>query len=94
MITAVGANHLPNSQNTVFRRHGGGQLWLTGQPEYDVLVVDECSTVDNANMLRLLEKVSFKLLVLVGDVCQIESIGSAARIGDSFFTRPGWPVWS
>lgn len=21
-------------------------------------------------------------------------IGSDARIGDSFFTRPGWPVWS
>ncbi|MFP1155796.1 hypothetical protein ACK280_27705, partial [Mycobacterium sherrisii] len=20
--------------------------------------------------------------------------GTAARIGDSFFTRPGWPVWS
>lgn len=45
----------------------------TGQ-EFDVLVVDECSTVSNANLLEVLEKTSFKLLVLVGDVYQIESI--------------------
>jgi ATP-dependent exoDNAse (exonuclease V) alpha subunit len=51
------------------------QLWLAGgQPEYDILVIDECSTVDNTSLLRLLEQTSFKLLVLVGDVYQIESI--------------------
>jgi hypothetical protein len=45
----------------------------TGQ-EYDVLVVDECSTVSNAHVIDILEKTSCKLLVLVGDVYQIESI--------------------
>jgi hypothetical protein len=41
---------------------------------YDVLVIDECSTVSNASLLEVLKKTSFNLLVLVGDVYQIESI--------------------
>ncbi len=41
---------------------------------YDILIMDECSTVSNSDMLKVLEKASFKLLVLVGDVFQIESI--------------------
>lgn len=41
---------------------------------YEVLVVDECSTVSNADILKVLKLTSFKLLVLVGDVYQIESI--------------------
>lgn len=44
------------------------------EQEYDVLVIDECSTVSNADLLKVLEATSFKLLVLVGDVYQIESI--------------------
>ena len=39
----------------------------------DVLFIDECSTVSNDDM-RVLEKANFKLLVLVGDIFQIESI--------------------
>lgn len=42
--------------------------------KYDVLVIDECSTVGNASLLEVLEKTSFDLVVLVGDVYQIESI--------------------
>ena len=42
--------------------------------DYDLLVIDECSTVSNADLINVLEKTSFKLLVLVGDVYQIESI--------------------
>jgi DNA replication protein DnaC len=42
--------------------------------EYDVLFIDECSTVSNSDLLKVLERVKFKLLVLVGDVYQIESI--------------------
>lgn len=47
-----------------------------GRPdiEYDLLVIDECSTVSNTDLLDVLRKTSFKLLVLVGDVYQIESI--------------------
>ena len=42
--------------------------------KYDLLVIDECSTVSNTDFIKVLEKTSFKLLVLVGDVYQIESI--------------------
>lgn len=42
--------------------------------DFDLLFVDECSTVNNSDMLSVLNKASFKLLVLVGDVFQIESI--------------------
>ena len=48
--------------------------------EYDILFIDECSTVSNRDMCSILEKASFKLLVLVGDVYQIESI----RFGNWF----------
>ena len=41
---------------------------------YDVLFIDECSTVSNDDMRQVLDKAKFKLLVLVGDVYQIESI--------------------
>ncbi len=40
----------------------------------DILFIDECSTVSNRDMRQVLEKANFKLLVLVGDVYQIESI--------------------
>ena len=42
--------------------------------DYDILIVDECSTVNNKNMRKVLELAKFKLLVLVGDTYQIESI--------------------
>lgn len=50
------------------------------ETEFDLLVVDECSTVNNSDMLKVLKKANFKLLVLVGDVFQIESI----RFGNWF----------
>lgn len=40
----------------------------------DILFVDECSTVSNEDMRRILDNTNFKLLVLVGDNYQIESI--------------------
>lgn len=40
----------------------------------DILFIDECSTVSNDDMRSVLEKANFKLLVLVGDIYQIESI--------------------
>ena len=48
--------------------------------DYDILVIDECSTVSNDNMKKILEKASFKLLLLVGDIYQISSI----RFGNWF----------
>lgn len=43
--------------------------------KYDVIFVDECSTIDNRTMIRLLEKIDKEtLIVLAGDIHQIESI--------------------
>ncbi len=44
------------------------------ETDYDILIIDECSTVSNRNMKEVLKKATFKLLILVGDVFQIESI--------------------
>lgn len=41
---------------------------------YDILIIDECSTISNRDMRMIIEKSNFKLLVLVGDIYQIESI--------------------
>ena len=46
----------------------------------DLLVVDECSTVSNSDMKKILSQKGFRLLLLVGDTCQIESI----RLGNWF----------
>lgn len=48
--------------------------------EYDLLFIDECSTVNNKDMREILIKAKFKLLVLVGDTYQIASI----RFGNWF----------
>lgn len=53
---------------------GGFDGKATYGQEYDLLVIDECSTVSNSDLLKVLEKTHFKLLVLVGDAYQIESI--------------------
>lgn len=49
-------------------------------PEYELLVIDECSTVSNRDMQKLLEMVKFKKILLVGDTYQINSI----RFGNWF----------
>ncbi len=63
-----------NAQNVTFRTISSHAYRTGFDPEYDLLVIDECSTVSNADLLKVLNKTSFKLLVLVGDVYQIESI--------------------
>ena len=40
----------------------------------DLLFIDECSTVSNSDMIRIINEASFELLILVGDIYQIESI--------------------
>jgi len=57
--------------------------------EFDLLIIDECSTVSNSDMLGILEKASFTLLVLVGDDYQIESIlfGNWFGIARSFLPK-------
>ena len=45
-----------------------------------LLIVDECSTVSNRDMVQILEKGGFELLLLVGDIRQIKAI----RFGNWF----------
>lgn len=40
----------------------------------DVLIVDECSNVSTKDMLKVLNKVSYKLVLFLGDIYQIEAI--------------------
>ena len=53
---------------------------------YDIVVIDECSTVSNRDMRAILEKADFSLLVLVGDIYQIEAI----RFGNWFGATRGF----
>lgn len=48
--------------------------------DYDLLIIDECSTVNNRDMRDIITKATYKLLVLVGDSYQIASI----RFGNWF----------
>lgn len=51
-------------------------------PDYDVIFVDECSTIDNRVMCKFLNKIKPNtFLVLAGDIHQIESI----EFGNWFF---------
>ena len=74
-----------SAQNTEFRTISS-QKSRGGQQDFDVLIIDECSTVSNADLLKVFERTSFKLIVLVGDVFQIESIqfGNWFKIVRSF----------
>ncbi|WP_178861931.1 ATP-dependent DNA helicase [Thiomicrorhabdus cannonii] len=78
-----------NSQKSEFRTISSHIGRRNSNQEYDLLVIDECSTVSNSDLIKVLEKTSFKLLVLVGDVYQIESIqfGNWFGIIPSFIPR-------
>lgn len=43
--------------------------------DYDLVVVDECSTVKNEEILKILNMAGHALVVLIGDTYQIEAIG-------------------
>lgn len=77
------------AQNSDFRTTSSQIYRNVTDPEYDLLIIDECSTVSNADLIKVLNKTSFKLLVLVGDVYQIESIqfGNWFGIIRSFIPR-------
>ncbi|GEK80145.1 ATP-dependent DNA helicase [Agrococcus baldri] len=62
----------PNAEFSTISKHLRSGDVFGGS--YGVVVIDECSTVSNASLLKVLEETTFDLLVLVGDVYQIESI--------------------
>lgn len=62
------------AQNSDFRTISSHIYKGKSDEIFDLLVIDECSTVSNSDLRKVLENTSFRLLVLVGDVYQIESI--------------------
>lgn len=66
--------------NSIFRTISSHVHRRDGDSEYGLVVIDECSTVSNADLLNVMKETSFELLVLVGDAYQIESI----RFGNWF----------
>lgn len=53
---------------------------IFGSTSCHLLVIDECSTVSNTDMVEILRKAEFKAILLVGDTYQISSI----RFGNWF----------
>lgn len=62
---------IPNKSNFEFKTI---DKYLNSMDECDLLIIDECSTVDNFDMNELLQTKDIKRLILVGDIYQIESI--------------------
>lgn len=62
------------AQNATFKTVTSHLLHGADDPNYEVVVIDECSTVSNEDLIKVIENTRFQLLVLVGDVYQIESI--------------------
>lgn len=48
--------------------------------EHEIVIIDECSTISNADMAEILAKIQPQVLICVGDIYQIESI----RFGNWF----------
>lgn len=69
------------AQNTEFKTIKSFLHPRNTEVEFDILIIDECSVVSNADMRDILGKASFGALILVGDIFQIESI----RFGNWFF---------
>lgn len=77
------------AQNSDFRTINRQIRMRPPRMEYDLLIIDECSTVSNTSLINVLKTTSFKLLVLVGDAYQIESIefGNWFEIIPSFIPK-------
>ena len=62
------------------------------QTEYDLLIMDECSMVSNADMNAILSKTKYKMMILVGDTYQIEAItfGNWFSFARYFVPKDAW----
>lgn len=63
-----------NASNTSFSTVAKFKSKYNGDTSCNILIVDEFSTISNSDILKFLNIADFKLLILVGDVFQIESI--------------------
>lgn len=89
------ANTNPAVDNLKRRVDASGCTFMTttkflknqsARTKYDLLFIDECSTVNNRDMHEILEKAEIDLLILVGDIYQIEAI----RFGNWFSAARGF----
>lgn len=55
---------------TVYDYLKNGYSWK----KYDLVILDECSTVCNEDVLNLFEKCNAEAYLLIGDIYQIEAI--------------------
>lgn len=83
-----------NSQNCEFMTIRKYLMSKHVNTEYDLLIIDECSMVSNADMAKLLEKIDYRLLILVGDTYQIESIafGNWFSMARYFVPKYAWSI--
>lgn len=63
-----------NAENKTFATIASFLNQESYNTEYELLVIDECSTVSNRDMVAVLEKANFNMLLLVGDTYQIDAI--------------------
>ncbi len=66
--------HRVDAENTDFSTIANFLSNWSADETYDLLVIDECSTVSNRNMIKILEKANFNMLLLTGDTYQIDAI--------------------
>jgi energy-coupling factor transporter ATP-binding protein EcfA2 len=71
---------LAQSDDTEFLTISKFLSQTNNKTDFDLLIIDECSTVSNSDMKKILNKIDSELILLVGDTFQIESI----RFGDWF----------
>lgn len=62
------------AQNSTFMTISKFLSYKKCKKDYTVVIIDECSMVSNHDMRKILDGVKYKLLLLVGDTYQIESI--------------------
>lgn len=81
-----------NAQNCKFTTIKKYLMSQRIQTEYDLLIIDECSMVSNADMNAILSKTKYKMMVLVGDTCQIEAInfGNWFSLARYFIPKKAW----
>lgn len=63
-----------NADNTTFSTIESFKRQGSYFTHYKLLVIDECSTVSNKDMVEVLQKANFDMLLLVGDTYQIDAI--------------------
>lgn len=63
-----------DAENTTFSTIDSFKHQGSSFAKYKLLVIDECSTVSNKDMVEVLQKANFEMLLLVGDTYQIDAI--------------------